>query len=350
MLDTAPDTIESFVPKFLKWHDLESFQNVLRSRSKWEPMKEIKEVSYTWKPKIHGTNAAIRITKDGVFAQSRTQIITPQDDNYGFAAWLETVKPHFSDLAKACKEDGNEYTFFGEWCGPGINKGTSINKIPEKIFAIFSAALFIFGEFRWVYDPLAILLLLCNTVKKISIPNVYIIPNMTYNPLVVKFEDSVSMNDFLYTVNSTIDKISENDDWIEKTFGVKGPGEGAVFYPWRLDALHDDNIYKQFIFKAKGEEFRVNHHKTAAQVDPEVIKSQLEFVEYAVTEARLNQAMSVLFQNETPTKEKTGDFLKWVCSDIFKECQNEIQDSGLDWKKLSGPVAQKARGWFMKKC
>jgi hypothetical protein len=40
--------------------------------------------------KIDGTNASVFVQEDGqVFAASRTRWITPKDDNYGFAQWVE---------------------------------------------------------------------------------------------------------------------------------------------------------------------------------------------------------------------------------------------------------------------
>ena len=40
--------------------------------------------------KLDGTNAQVFVGEDGtVLAGSRTRWITPQDDNYGFARWVE---------------------------------------------------------------------------------------------------------------------------------------------------------------------------------------------------------------------------------------------------------------------
>lgn len=40
--------------------------------------------------KIDGTNACVFVGEDGkIKAGSRTRWITPQDDNFGFAAWVE---------------------------------------------------------------------------------------------------------------------------------------------------------------------------------------------------------------------------------------------------------------------
>lgn len=39
--------------------------------------------------KIDGTNAAVGVTEDGVvYAQSRKRVITPEQDNFGFATWV----------------------------------------------------------------------------------------------------------------------------------------------------------------------------------------------------------------------------------------------------------------------
>ena len=43
--------------------------------------------------KIDGTNAQILITEDGdLFTGSRTRWITPDNDNHGFARWVEGNK------------------------------------------------------------------------------------------------------------------------------------------------------------------------------------------------------------------------------------------------------------------
>lgn len=66
--------------------------------------------------KIDGTNAAIHIAEDGrVAAQSRRRLITPDDDNYGFALW---VHENADDLAFILGTG----THFGEWWGAGIQR------------------------------------------------------------------------------------------------------------------------------------------------------------------------------------------------------------------------------------
>lgn len=82
--------------------------------------------------KIDGTNAAIGILEDGrVYAQSRKRIITPEADNFGFAAW---VYENSEELAAQLGPG----LHFGEWWGSGIQRGYGLPK-GEKRFSLFNA-------------------------------------------------------------------------------------------------------------------------------------------------------------------------------------------------------------------
>jgi hypothetical protein len=84
--------------------------------------------------KIDGTNASIFIGPETVEGEqtfrvgSRTRWITPQSDNYGFAAWAEQNK---SELVKL--GPGHH---FGEWYGLGISRGYGLF---ERRFALFNS-------------------------------------------------------------------------------------------------------------------------------------------------------------------------------------------------------------------
>lgn len=79
--------------------------------------------------KLDGTNAQIFISEDGstIKAGSRTRWITPGDDNYGFARWVEANKKDLSKLGP-----GRHY---GEWWGEGIQRKYNIG---EKRFSLFN--------------------------------------------------------------------------------------------------------------------------------------------------------------------------------------------------------------------
>lgn len=108
--------------------------------------------------KIDGTNAAVIIVEDDfeygpqddiakyitvagvgywVGAQSRTRIITPEDDNSGFAAWV------YGNATELVRILGIGH-HFGEWWGSGIQRGYGLPK-GEKRFSLFNTT-------RWAGD------------------------------------------------------------------------------------------------------------------------------------------------------------------------------------------------------
>jgi len=89
--------------------------------------------------KIDGTNAQVIVCEDGrVLAASRTRMITPEDDNYGFARW---VAEHEAELRDGLGV-GRHY---GEWWGCGIQRRYGLQ---EKRFSLFNTG-------RWIdaHDP-----------------------------------------------------------------------------------------------------------------------------------------------------------------------------------------------------
>jgi len=102
--------------------------------------------------KIDGTNASIYIGPSdggdpnhlseyygedvvlGMWAGSRTRWITPDNDNFGFAAW---AKANATELFKL-----GEGHHFGEWWGSGIQRNYGF-KNGERFFSLFNAG-------RWV--------------------------------------------------------------------------------------------------------------------------------------------------------------------------------------------------------
>lgn len=82
--------------------------------------------------KIDGTNAQIIIGEDGEFATaSRTRIITPEQDNYGFSKWAHDNKDELMKLGPG--------RHFGEWWGSGIQRAYGF-KEGAKFFSLFNVS------------------------------------------------------------------------------------------------------------------------------------------------------------------------------------------------------------------
>jgi len=80
--------------------------------------------------KIDGTNAQIHITDDGrMLTGSRTRWITPEDDNFGFAAWARDNKDELMQLGPG--------RHFGEWWGRGIQRNYGLD---ERRFSLFNVS------------------------------------------------------------------------------------------------------------------------------------------------------------------------------------------------------------------
>lgn len=87
--------------------------------------------------KIDGTNGVVMITDDGdIYAGSKSRWITPQEDNYGFAKWVEGNKAELMKLGP-----GRHY---GEWWGQGIQRNYSLT---EKRWSLFNVS-------KWSDDAL----------------------------------------------------------------------------------------------------------------------------------------------------------------------------------------------------
>jgi hypothetical protein len=111
-------------------------------RPEFEPFPSLKrlyrEIVVT--EKLDGTNAQVCITEDGeVFAGSRNRWITVEDDNYGFARFVEDNKEEFLKLGVG--------RHFGEWWGNGIQRG--YNK-QEKTFSLFNTG-------RWRFNTKSVI-------------------------------------------------------------------------------------------------------------------------------------------------------------------------------------------------
>lgn len=102
----------------------------------WPKIPRENPFKVTITEKINGTNACIIIDGGAVVGvQSRKRLITPEDDNYGFAAWVAANEEELLSLG-----DGYHY---GEWAGEGIQKN------PHNLAG---KHLFLFNTFRWNED------------------------------------------------------------------------------------------------------------------------------------------------------------------------------------------------------
>ena len=332
--------------KHVKFTDIPQFRDVIRNVTHQAHFIGLDEnnkpiynhnlkkptINFSGTVKLHGSNASICQLNNEIWYQSRKQIITPDNDNHGFAQFCEVRKDVISDLLNEARkrvQETDEYILciFGEVCGSNIQKGVAIAGLP-KMFVIFALKVVPTDGASYYIDS-----------KDLRFPdnqiyNIYDFETFSVN---VDFEyPQIAQNKFVELVNEVERKCP-----VGKALGVtegNTTGEGIVWTGYFNGVRH--------MMKTKGQKHSTSRTKTIAPVDVEKVNSVKEFVEYAVTENRMQQAVFELFSNEEPTIKKMGDFLRWIVKDIAKEELDVLEENGLVIKDVGGAISNKARPWF----
>lgn len=295
--------------------------------------------------KVHGTNAAVCYSiPDGLWVQSRENIITLEKDNAGCAFFVENTKEKWLDI---CKVLAKEYdidlnkkivSVFFEWSGGNIQKNSAVSGLDKRafIFQHFKVSSIEHSESEkslwfetkndgeWIDDV------------ESKIFNVMKFP--TYS-IEINFEQPLMSQNKMIELVQEIEKNSP----IGKSFGIENNiGEGIVF----------TFIYKNTMqrFKVKGELHSNSNVKTLKVVDEELEAKKINFANYACKAWRLEQAWQKTFGIENcisePDIKLIGNFLKAVTSDVIKEEMDVMVKDGLEPKSVMGYVTTIAKKWF----
>ncbi len=321
--------------KIQSWPSIELLYNLRRSL---KACGETPKITYQAKIKLDGTNGGVQIFSDGrVAVQSRSQIITPENDNLGFAAWVSQNIDYFASLASA-----ENVTVFGEWCGKGIQKRTAVAMCDRKIFAVFAV------QFGGESGKLAKLEIHPDKIAEFlpKHPDIFVLP-FYGEPIVLDFGDRTQLESGVEILNQAVNTVETVDPWVKETFGIEGIGEGLVLFP-ESNELAERLSYAELLFKAKGEKHQAVKTKQPVQIDPEVAKSLDDFVNIVVTPARLEQGVTEVGCNQFEMA-KIGAFLQWFTADVQKESAAELEAAQLTWKDVNKAVMNTAKKWYQEK-
>lgn len=341
--------------KFIKFPSIGQFRDAIKQVQSACAYHNVAlpTVEFRGTVKLHGTNAAVVIAKDGTWhCQSRERIITPESDNAGFAAWVYGNKDYWNKVAKGlaggCLNDDECVQVYGEWCGGNIQKGVGLSGLP-KMFIIFGMRFSADAESQEWAD-------LGNWLSffehKDKPDNIFCSIDFPAYNVTIDFNSPTLVQNKLVEITEAIEK----DCPVARHFLPDSTdeliGEGAV---WEVDFNGDfelpdvlHNTFSGLRFKVKGEKHSASKVKTIAPVDVDKVKSIDAFVEYACTENRLKQGLDKLTEMglELSTK-STGDYIKWVMQDILKEELDTMVASGIEPRDVNGQIARKAREFFM---
>lgn len=328
---------------FAKWTSIEKFSDAIVFAQR----AMIKQALYRAKLKLHGTNAIVRVEPDGIFYQKRSQDITVNNDNFGFANWASKID---WNIDKIFYGDATYY-IVGEWAGNGINNGDAVTQLKDKKYFIFSIEIHMpNGKEKFVVaDPEEIAMILGDDV--VEHDDIIILPWVEEAKTVVFYgsDETNSPQAYADSINAMVDAISEKDQYIFDMFGIEGYGEGYVCYP-SLDGNFTRiprDLFGAMVFKAKTAAHSANKTK-GAKVKVEVPASIYEFAETYVTDARCEQMITEHCNGEY-TMKNTPVFLKALIADIEKETVNEREASGLAMSDANKVISAKAVMWLKNK-
>lgn len=299
------------------------------------PAPSLPTLRFLGSVKMHGTNAAVVFSPEGITYQSRERELTHEADNAGFynhmaqhGAALRLIASRIESQLDLVKAVDNIIAIFGEWCGGNIQAGVALNGLP-KMFVVF--AIQVNGQwlnienFAWLTDSAA---------------SIYNVGQFEQFSMTIDFERPEVAQNELGAITAAIEARCP----VAAQFDSVGTGEGVV---WRCI----DNRSPDLWFKVKGEKHSASKVRTLAAVDVEAVEKVRDFIAMAVTDTRLEQGLQNLLNEQQKPFEMSsvGDFIRWVYGDVLKEEGDTIKASGFDPKKLGGPISQACKRWYIQK-
>jgi hypothetical protein len=354
--------------RFIKYPSIEQFRSIIRDvthTARFDGLDEdnnpiyknveLPTITAVATEKIHGTNAAVCYShSDGMWVQSRKNIITPEKDNAACAFNVEQNKESWMNIIETLAEEHNIdldtqiISVYFEWCGGNIQKNACVSGLDkmaiifkhfkvspiepsEEIPAVWyetkvkeTDAYGDFESFGWV----------CNETNRIF--NVHNFP--TYDIEIDFNQPLMSQNEMIKLVEEVIEPNSP----VGKQFGIENNiGEGIV-----VSFMYKDQL---FSFKVKGEKHSSSKVKTLKPVDEEKEQKKQEVAQKVTPAWRLEQmfdeANDVINGGE-PTIKNIGTFLKLLNKDILKEESDTIADAGFEPKEIFGSTSKIAKVWY----
>lgn len=343
----------------IAWPSIGQFREVIRNVERSSQFKGFNEAnepiidSLAPKPtmkfegtvKLHGTCAGVVVTyTNKMWCQSRSNIITVEKDNAGFAMFCKKNKDILLNLVNSTGllNPLTKVIIFGEWCGGKIQKGVALNQLPN-MFVIFSIATADNTGKREYLSRQAIE----NIVKSFGVDNlnsnsIYHIYQFPTWEISIDFENPHNVVQALNDITNMV----ESECPVGKYFGVSGIGEGVVWTP--VDRSGTDSGYW---FKVKGEKHCNSKVKTLASVDVEKINNIKALAERVAHNGRLEQISQQVFNTLNGGEvdiRLMGDFIKGVMTDIYKEDIDIIAASGYNFRELTGPISKIAKNFVLK--
>ena len=329
-------------------------------KAQFDYLKPKPIVTFTATEKVHGTNASVCYSNsDGIWCQSRENVITVEKDNMGFAWFIEQNKEKvisiIKELAKENNIDLNTHiiSLYGEYAGGNIQKNSALTN-SDKCFIIFEH--FKVSPIKPQEDSDSEKAKWFKTISysDFGVPE----PNIEWaDSPVNKIYNIMNFDTWSFTIDFNHPERSQNDllalvqDIIEpssplgKKFGHEANiGEGVV-----ISHLTEDGSLIQAKVKGEAHAKGSGKVKTLKPVDTEKLDKIDKCIEEICHEWRFQQGLQEVFgvdYEKTIDRSKISLYLKWIATDTLKEESSIISDYGFEPKDIMGKVQQKAKEYF----
>lgn len=312
----------------------------------------VERIGFRGRVKLHGSNSAVVCHPDRLQPQSRNREISPDDDNLGFASFCAGAAQvaAFRELESQLRESvglaaADPLALFGEWIGPGIQRGVAVSQLPARQWVMFAAAILdeqgtqakqnMEGKKRYFEIP--------QIGERFAAAAIYSIADAPQWQIELDFGNRTALERAAQEVEAATVEVDARCPWAAR-FGIDGAGEGLVWHPL-AEHFGDSDLF----FKSKGERHQVvaRVRIDRAALDPEQLANVAAFVAYALTEPRLAQGLEFLREQDLRVEmPNLGRFLAWIADDIRRECADELEHNSLEWKQVAKAINLQARTWF----
>ena len=315
-------------------HDIESLRHVcedVKRHCDYAGKETKPTVKFRGTVKLHGTSGAVNIKGETVTAMGRNRALTIQSDNFGFAHFVAGREDHFHLIAATINGSAqNNLTFYGEWCGTGIQKAVAVSSLP-KMFVIFA----IFNHSTDEWEDIHAYQFNDSVLELLNKQNIYLITQAPVFEIEIDFNNPTPAAELISQYTLQV----EDRCPFSAMLGVEGVGEGLVWvsydYPVRI------------YFKSKGEKHKKGGARTQVAVDPEKVADISALVDIILPEWRLEQGFQFLRENGIAVANtSTGEYLKWVAKDVLKEEEDRIAKNPYPWKDIQGTIMVRAKDYF----
>jgi hypothetical protein len=294
--------------------------------------------------KLHGTNGGVEfdLKSKSFEAVSHYRVLTLDDDNHGFCAWVMSTSgmaslTRWTDAMRRIWTGpaAKSFHIFGEWVGSTVNTKTAVGRLPTRFVAFAALVADEDGSEHWLdIDTVAKAYYEDGSTR---VADFCFISEFQQWEISIDFQDPSAVLEKLEALTLEVEASCPVAQALGGDEG--GLGEGIVWV-----SHHPE--FGRIVFKTKGEKHVGTRGASRVSLAPEVLASREAFVDAVLTDSRLEQGLEFMkAKYGAVTLDQMGEFLKWVGQDVLKEESDTLEASGLDRKDVMGQLNRRAKAW-----